>query len=108
MAPQRAIDQRHRHRLALRMPEGQPVPASELRWRRRRALELVHHLTFGQGDLADRDRKPELLGHELDLDLAYPDLAGEGMVPSVATLGRVAEDRKSTRLNSSRLGISYA
>ncbi len=41
--------------------------------------------------VAERHREAELLGHELDLDLAEPDFAGEGMVAAIAALRRVAE-----------------
>ena len=56
-----------------------------------RALELVHHLALGDGDLGDLDREAQLLGHELDRDLAQADLAREGMIAAIAALGRVAE-----------------
>ena len=61
-----AVDQRHRHRLALAMAEDEAVAAGELRWHLFRALELVDHLAFGQGDVAEIDREAELLRHELD------------------------------------------
>src|SRR5262245_65344547 len=46
-----------------------------------------------------RDRRPQRLDPHLHLPFANEDLALEHVV---------AEDRKSTRLNSSHLGISYA
>ena len=90
-AAQGAIDQRHGHRLALAVAEHQPVAARELRRGVRRALELVDHLAFGQGDAAERHGKAQLLRHQLDLDLAHADLAGEGMRAPVAALRGVAE-----------------
>ena len=56
-----------------------------------RALELVDHLAFGQRDRAERHGEAELLGDELDLDLAEADFAGEGMVAAIAALRRIAE-----------------
>src|SRR5262249_60391299 len=54
------------------------------------AVELVHHLAFGHGDLADRHRKVELLRNDLHLDEAVADFAGEGMRMRVAALRGVA------------------
>ncbi len=58
---------------------------------RRRALELVDHLAFGQRDRAERHGEADILGHEFDLDLAEADFAGERMVAAVAALRRIAE-----------------
>src|SRR5262249_8849258 len=57
----------------------------------RRALELVHHLALADGDLADDDWEAELGRHDLDLDLADADLAGERMVAGIAALRRIGE-----------------
>ena len=58
---QGAIDQRHGHRLALALPERQPIAAREARRLGRRALELVDHLAFGHGDAAERNREADAL-----------------------------------------------
>src|SRR3546814_7201856 len=58
------------------------------------AGELVDHLAFGHGDLADLDGEAEFLRHELHRHLAEADLSGEGMVAPVAALRRVAERQK--------------
>src|SRR3546814_17115068 len=55
------------------------------------AGELVDHLAFGHGDLADLDGEAEFLRHELHRHLAEADLSGEGMVAPVAALRRLAE-----------------
>ena len=91
LGTQRAIDQRHRHGLALAMAEGEPVAARELRRHVVRARELVDHVAFGDVDLGDLDGEAQLLGHEADGHLAVADLADEGMVVAVAALGRVAQ-----------------
>src|SRR5258708_11590484 len=57
---QGAVDQCHRHRLALALAKGEAIAPGEFRRHRRRTLELVHHLAFGDGDLADDDRETEL------------------------------------------------
>src|SRR5665213_4360521 len=73
----RAIDQRHRHGLALALPESKPVATGKT-WRlRRRTLELGDHLAFGQRDRTERHGEADIFGHEFDLDLAEPDLAGK-------------------------------
>ena len=92
--PQRAVDQRHGHRLALGLAEDEAVAAGEVRRRGRRAGELVDHLAFGERDLADLDREAQLLRHDLDRDLADADLAGEGVVAAIAALGRIAEGQQ--------------
>ena len=86
-----AIDQRHRHGLALALPEGEAIAAGEARRFGRRALELVDHLAFGHRDRAERHGEADIFGQELDLDLAEADFAGEWMVAAVAALGRIAE-----------------
>ena len=88
---QRAIDQRHRHGLALALAERQPIAAREARRFRGRALELVDHLAFGQRDRAERHREADVFGQEFDLDLAEADLAGKGMVAAVAALRGIAK-----------------
>src|SRR5262249_31045107 len=88
---QGAIDQRHRHRLALALSEGEPIAAGETRRLGRRSLELVDHLALGHRDPAKRDGETDLLGEKLDLDLAKADLAGKRMGAAEAALRRVAE-----------------
>src|SRR5260221_302351 len=87
---QGAVDQCHRHRLALALAKGEAIAAGELRRHRRRTLELVHHLAFGDGDLADDDRETALGRDDLDLDIAGADLAGKRMVAAIAALRRIA------------------
>src|SRR4029077_7242199 len=72
------------------------VTTGELRGLRRRALELVDHLAFGELDLADRDRETELLGHDLDGHLSAADLACEGMVAAIAALRRIGKAQQET------------
>ena len=45
---------------------------------------------------AERHGEADILGHELDLDLAEADFAGERMVAAVAALRRVAERQQKT------------
>ena len=89
--PQRPVDQRHRHGLALELAEHQPIAAGELRRRVGRADELVHHLAFGDRDGADGDLEAELLRGEEHGDRAIPDLAGKGMGAAIAALRRIGE-----------------
>ncbi len=91
LCPECAIDQRHGHGFALGMAEDEAVAAREAGGLRRGALELVHHLAFGDGDLADGDGEAELLDEQLDLHFAHADLADERVVAAVAALRRVAE-----------------
>src|SRR5215467_5739813 len=82
----RAIDQRHRHAFALALAEGEAIAAGEA-WRfRRRALELIDHLAFGQRNRAERHGKADVLGKEFDVDLAKADFTGKGMVAAIAAL----------------------
>src|SRR5262249_35781430 len=101
--PQRPVDERHRHRLALGVAERQPIPARELWRRHRRSRELVHHLTLGHGELADRDRESELLGYQLELDLADADLRCERVIASVAALRRVAQCEEEALVGASQV-----
>jgi hypothetical protein len=83
---QGAVDQRHRHGLALTLPESETIAARKTRRFGGRALELVDHLAFGHRDRAERHGKSGILGHELDLDFAEADFAREGVVAAVSTL----------------------
>ena len=98
---QRAVAQRHRHRLALGLPEHQAIAAGELRRRFGIALELVDHLAFGDADAAERDRKAEFGDVHFDLDFADADFAGEGVRAGIAALGGIAE-RKQKALVAAR------
>src|ERR1700760_1744248 len=93
---QGAVDQRHGHRFALALPEGETVTAGEARCLAGRAFELVDHLTFGQRDAAQRDCEADLLGEELDVDLAAADLAGERMRAAETALRRIAQRKQET------------
>jgi hypothetical protein len=93
---QGAIHQRHRHGLAFALSEGEAIAAGEARRFRRRALELVDHLAFGQGDGAERHRETRILGNELHLDLAEADLAGERVVSAVAALRGIAQRQQKS------------
>src|SRR5262245_41190370 len=73
------------------MAEHEAVTAREAGRIGGRTLELVDHLAFGHGDAAERDRKAEVLGEELDLDLAEADLGGEWMGAAEPALGGIAE-----------------
>ena len=88
---QRAIDQRHRHRLALALAEHEAVAAGEARRAAVAAGELVDHLAFGDGNLAERNGEAEVFDEQLDLDLAEADFADERMGAAVAPLGRIGE-----------------
>ena len=88
---QRAVAERHGHRLALALAEDQAIAAGELRRRLGRALELVDHLAFGDADAAERHGKRQFRHVEFQLDLADADLADEGMVAGIAALGGIAE-----------------
>src|SRR5215467_8538441 len=91
---QRTIDQRHRHGLALALPERQAITACET-WRlRRRSLELVDHLAFGQCDFAERHRKTYVLREELDFDLPETDFARERVVAAVTALRRITQRKQ--------------
>src|SRR5262249_39532563 len=94
--PQRPVDQRHGHGLALAMTEAQTIAAREARRLRGRATKLVDHLAFGHRDASERHGEADLLWLELELDLAESDLAGERMVAAVAALGRVAERQQQS------------
>ena len=88
---QRAVDQRHRHRLALAVAEGEAVAAGEAR---RLVAVPVNWLIIWHSVTATRPSgtaKPSFVRDELDLDLAEPDLARERMGAAVAALRRVAE-----------------
>ena len=93
---QRAIDQRHAHRLALAMAKAEPVTAREARRLGGRAGELVDHLAFRHRDPPERHRKAKFRRHEFDLDFAEPDLAGKRMIAAIAALGRIAESQQVT------------
>ena len=73
------------------MAEGEAVAAGELRRHVLGAGELVDHLAFGQGDVAEIDGEAELLRHVFDRDLADADLADEGVAVAVAALHGIAE-----------------
>lgn len=83
---QRAVDQAHRHGLALAVAEGQAVAARELRRLALAARELVDHFAFGDLQVADGDGEVELLGRKLELHAAEADLAHEGVAVRVAAL----------------------
>src|SRR5262245_14014909 len=94
MRAQGAVDQRHRHGLALALAKAQAVAPGEL-WRHAaRTLELVDHLAFGEFDDADFDLEAELLGRKAHPNFAIADLACERMAATVAALGRIAECQK--------------
>src|SRR5690625_6353141 len=79
-------------------------------------LPIVIGLTVVVGDLAGGgiDVELVLLAVELDLDLPLPgpvvvvDLDGADLAPAGGLESDVPGDRKSTRLNSSHVAISYA
>ena len=56
-----------------------------------RALELVHHLAFGHGDVADVDGETKFRRLDFHRHLAHADLAGERMRAAIAALGRIAQ-----------------
>src|SRR5262245_9451163 len=83
---QAAVDQRHRHGLALTLAEGEPIAASEA-WRFcRGSLELIDHLAFGERERAQRHDEADVFGEKLHLHLTEPDLAGEGMIAAITAL----------------------
>ena len=89
---QRAVDQRHRHRLALALAEHQAIAAGETR--RLAVAAALNWLTIWHsvsGDRSERRGEAELGDEHLDLDLAEADFADERMVAAVAALGRIAE-----------------
>src|SRR5271165_4200699 len=67
---QRAVHERHRHRLPLALPESEAVAAGEAGRAAVASGELVDHLAFGEADLAEGHGKAEVLDEKLDLDLA--------------------------------------
>src|SRR5271170_1178398 len=87
----RAIDQCHRHGLALALSERQAIATSEARSFRRRTLELIDHLTFGQRHFTERHGKANIFGKEFDFHLAEAYFAGKRMVATIAALRRIAE-----------------
>ena len=101
--PQRTIDQRHRHGLAFRLAERQPIAAREARRLGRRAFELVHHLTLGHIDGAKRHRKAGILGHKFQLHFAKADFAREWMRTAIAALGRIAERQQKALVTARQI-----
>src|SRR5262249_23757182 len=104
---QRAVDERHGHCFALALAEGETVTAGEARGLAGRSLELVDHLTFGQRDPAERDGEADLLGEELDLDLAVADLAGERMRAAETPLRRIAQRKQETFVAARKILQAY-
>ncbi|CEG10563.1 hypothetical protein BN961_04003 [Afipia felis] len=97
---QGAIDQRHRHRLALGLAEVNAVAACEAGGFGFRALELVYHLAFRDGDRSERHGKADLGGDDIDLDFADTDFTGERVVAAVAALRRIAERQQKALIAS--------
>src|ERR1700688_2508915 len=95
-----AVDQRHRHGLALALSEGQTVAAGKTRRFRRRALELIDHLAFSQRDRTKRHREAGIFGKKFNFDLAEADFASEGMVAAVAALRGIAKRQQKTLIRS--------
>ena len=58
------------------------------------ADELVDHLTFGDANVAERNRKAEFLDEEFHLRLAEADFADEGMIAAIAALRRIGEAKQ--------------
>lgn len=91
-----AVDQRHAHGLALRMPERQAVTTGELRKLSGRADKLVDHLALGDFDAAQADGKAQLFGVDPHFDVADANLTGKRVVAAVTALGRVAQRQQKT------------
>ncbi len=104
----RAIDQRHRHRLALGVAEHQAVAAGELRRRGLRALELVDHLAFGQRRARRcrwRSRVPAARSPSPTSPMRIS--PANGMRAAIAALRRVAH-RQQEPLVAARQGLQAA
>ena len=84
---ERAVNERHRHGLALGVAEGEPIAARELRRRVGTASELIDHLAFSQGDRAKRHREIKFFGCDEHLNLADADFTGKWMGAAIAALG---------------------
>src|SRR5262249_14456382 len=77
--------------------------AGEARRFRRRSLELVDHLAFGQLDRAERHGEANVFRKELDLDLAEADFAGEGMVAAIAALRRISHGKQEAFIGAGEI-----
>ena len=89
LGAQCAVDERHRHRLALRVAERETVALREGGRHLAAAGELVDHLAFGDIDLADLDCFAQLVEFHFHGDRAEADLARERMRVRIAALRRV-------------------
>ncbi len=78
------------------MAKSQAVAAGELRRLGLAAGELIDHLALGQLDVADRDRKVQLLRFDLQRHLTEADFTHEGMAVRVAALGRISHGEQKT------------
>ena len=90
-ALQRAIDDRHRHRLPLAAAEGETEAVRQARLAVLADDELVDHVALGDAHPADGHDEADLLGEEFDLDLAGADLSDHRMVRAEAAHRRIGE-----------------
>src|SRR3546814_4682977 len=111
---QGAVDQRHRHGLALAVSEGQPVAARELGRLVRVAGELADHLAFGQLDFAHGHCKAQFFDKHFHFERAVADLGGKRVRIAIAALRGIAHRQQKTRSEEhtselqSLMRISYA
>jgi hypothetical protein len=89
VAAKRAVDQRHRHRLALAFAHAQAIATRELRRHAVATVELIDHLALGQGDRADLDGEAKLFRTDQHIDFTHADFTGEGMGFGIATLSGI-------------------
>src|SRR5205814_4882672 len=84
--------------------------SSDLTGRPKEQVQLVEAYMKEQGLFHSAASPEPVYSDTLSLDLASvePSLAGPRRPQDRVALGDVPRDRKSTRLNSSHLGISYA
>ena len=76
------------------MAEGQTIATGELRRLGLAALELVHHLAFGHGDVAQRNFKAQLFGNQAQLDRAETDFAHKRVALGVTALGGIGHSEQ--------------
>ena len=91
---QRAVDQGHGDRLALRLAKDQPVASGELRRLGFRAGELVDGFAFRQGHFPDLDRKTQFGDLHLNGNRSDPQLTHKSMVAPVAALRGIGEAKR--------------
>ena len=94
IGPQGTVHQGHGHGFALAVAKAQAVAAGELWGLGLAASELVDHLALGDVDVADGQRKVQLLGLNLYCHAAHAHLADKWVAVGVATLRGVGHGQQ--------------